>query len=459
MDTVAQVSTALEEVLIRAADRAAWLTGFVQRDSKLTGSAFVQTLVLGYLHEPQASFSHLAGTAAQLGVAITAQGLYQRFGATAAACLLLVLGAAARQVVLAEPTLVPLLLRFRAVWIQDSTTLTLPATLRAVWEGCGGGTAAGTTAAVKLQVQFDLCRGALRGPELHAGRTGDQEGALVDTAEPGSLQVRDLGYFSLERFRAWSAAAVYWLSRVKAGTYVADARSRACTTPAYLRARGPVLDQPVQVGRAAPLEARLIAVRVPPKVAQERRRKLRAEAKREGQTPSAVRLGWADWTLLLTNLPPEQLSVDEALALAGARWQIELLFKLWKAERRLRVWHNTKAAFVLCEVYAKLLGVLVQHWLLLIACWHVPERSLTKAARVLRGHLGVLLGALRGRWSLPEAVEQLTDGLAASARMTARRRYPNTYQRLRDPTLPWLFRERRPARPGRKPTTTRRKVA
>src|SRR4051812_50111418 len=80
MDTVAQVCTAVEAVLSTAATQAAWRTEFVQRTSKLTGPVFVQTLVLGYWQDPQASWSHLAGIAGQLGVPITAQGLYQRCG-------------------------------------------------------------------------------------------------------------------------------------------------------------------------------------------------------------------------------------------------------------------------------------------------------------------------------------------------------------------------------------------
>jgi hypothetical protein len=459
MDTVAQVSAALEATLRHAAEQAAAATGFVQRASKLTGPAFVQTVVVGYWQNPQASFSELAGTAGALGVPLTSQGLYQRFGLAAAACLRAVLEAMVQHLVQAEPPLVPLLARFGGVWLQDSTTVSLPTALVAEWPGCGGGTVAGTTAAVKLQVQFDLSHGTLRGPELHPGRTGDQAGTLVDTAEPGSLQLRDLGYFSLERLRTWTVQQVFWLTRLKVGVQVVDGQGRDCTTAASLREAGPVLDQPVQVGVGQPLAARLIAVRVPSAVAQARRRQLRAEAQREGKTPSAGRLARADWTLLLTNLPPEQLSVDDALALLGARWQIELLFKLWKADRRLARWHNTKPQFILCELYAKLIGLVVQHWLLLLACWHVPQRSLVKAAQTLRTRLGTLVGAFRGRWTLRAALQQLTDGLASSARMTARRRHPNTYQRLAEPTLPLSFRRRPPAKRGRKPSISRRQAA
>src|SRR4051794_17516057 len=150
METVAQVCTALEAVLSTAATRAAWTTEFVQRTSKLTGPVFVQTLVLGYLQDPQASWSQLAGIAGQLGVPITAQGLYQRCGVAGAECLRAVLAAATRQVVAGAPPLRSLLARFAAVVLQDSTTLTLPAALGIVWGGGGGGGAGGGAPARQL---------------------------------------------------------------------------------------------------------------------------------------------------------------------------------------------------------------------------------------------------------------------------------------------------------------------
>ena len=131
------------------------------------------------------------------------------------------------------------------------------------------------------------------------------------------------------------------------------------------------------VGREHRLPARLLVLPVPPTVAQERRRQWRAEARREGQTPSAARLALADWTLWLTNVPPEQLSVQEAGVLARVRWQIELLFKLWKSHGGLDDTRGQRAVRVLCEVYAKLLAMVVQHWTLLatagpgLVCRHV----------------------------------------------------------------------------------------
>jgi Transposase DDE domain len=460
METVAHVSAALTTVLTTAAESAAWATGLVRRPSPLTGPRLVQALVFGWLRQPAATWSDLACTAAQVGAPVSPQALYQRVGEPAARCLQQVLGAAARAVVRADPVAVPLLARFAAVYVQDSTTIALPDGLATEWAGCGGRTPQGTAAALKLQVRWELRHGTLSGPELHPGRASDHLGELIDEAgPPGSLHLNDLGYFALDRLRAWSTAQVYWLTRLKGGTRVVDAAGQACTTPAYLRAHAQMpLDCVVQVGTDAPLPARLLAVPVPPAVAAERRRQLRAAARREGETPNATRLAWADWTLLLTNVPAALLSVPEALVLLRVRWQIELLFKLWKAQRRLAQWHSTHPWHVLCELYAKLLGLVVQHWLLLVGCWPWPEHSLVRAARALRDQLGILLGAFRGAWPLEQAVQEVVVGLS-TCRRTARRPRPHTYQLLHDPTLPVPFRPRPPARRGRKPSTTKRKVA
>jgi hypothetical protein len=461
MDTVAQVAQALEQVYAQGA-ALAYQTGFERREAQtqLSGAQFVATLVCGYLRDPHASRSALAATAGQVGVRISPQGIDQRLGRPGARLLQAVLARATQALVHAAPGAVPLLERFAAVYLQDSTVIALPDALAAVWPGCGGRTAAGTQAALKAQVRLELRAGQLT-VELLPGRAQDQTGALVEEpGEPGGLHLRDLGYFSLERFAIWSATDQYWLTRLKMGVTVVTADTGARVDAAWLQAQGagPV-EVAVQVGQQAPLAARLLAARVPPAVAQERRRQLRAEAKREGQTPSQARLALADWTLGLTNVPPTLLSVAEALVVLGVRWQIELLFKLWKQHDRFRQWQSVKPWAILCEVYAKLLGVVVQHWLTLVGTGPPPSRSLRKAARVVALNVGVLLAAWRGRLSLALAVTIVADGIDAGCRLERRGRYPGTAQLLADPTLPIPFRPRPAKRRGRKPRTTLQKVA
>jgi len=137
MTTIPQVARVLQRVLGPVAERAARATGLVQRTSKLTGARFVQTLVFGWLAQPQARLSQLVQMAATLGVPITAQGLDERFGVASAECLREVLEEAVQVVLAVDPVAVPVLQRFTAVVVQDCTTISLPAELASIWPGCG----------------------------------------------------------------------------------------------------------------------------------------------------------------------------------------------------------------------------------------------------------------------------------------------------------------------------------
>jgi IS4 transposase len=83
-------------------------------------------------------------------------------------------------------------------------------------------------------------------------------------------------------------------------------------------------------------------------------------------------------------VPPERLTLREALVLGRMRWQIELLFKLWKSHGHVDESRSTKPWRILCEVYAKLLAMLVQHWVFLVSLWAYPDRSLPKAAQTVQ---------------------------------------------------------------------------
>lgn len=434
MITVPQLAQTVQTLLTTTADAAARATGWTKRTSKLTGAAFVQTLALGWLGRPQASLSELTQTAASVGVAISPQGLDQRFTEAGATCLRTVLEAAVEEVVAADPVAIPLLQRFTAVAVQDSSTIALPDALAVVWQGCGERTGH-AQAALKVHVRLDLLGGALVGPLLTSGRTPDQASPLQAVPlPPGALHLADLGFFALDRLQALDAQGVFWLSRYQVQTAVFDAQGGRLDLPRWLRRTGPtVLDLAVRLGVDHRLPARLLAVRVPPEVAAERRRKLHAAARHKGQTVSQARLALADWTLLVTNVPPAQLTVAEALVLARARWQIELLFKLWKQHGHVDESRSDKPWRILCEVYAKLLAVLLQHWCVLVGGWAVPDRSLVAMAQTVRAFALLLASALRGVLSLGAALEQIRDCLGVSRRLHRRRKAPSTYHLLLHP--------------------------
>lgn len=432
MVTIPQIAEAMQAVLTTVADKAARETRFVQRESKLGGAAFAQTLILGWLENPEATLEELSQTAAALGVVITPQGLDQRFSATAAQCLRHVLVAAVERVITAEPVAIPILQRFNGVYLDDSSTVTLPDELSELWKGCGGSTEQGTSASLKLQVRLDYAQGTLQGPFLQDGKDQDRASLLQQlSVAAGSLRIADLGYWSLDVLERIGAQGAYWLSRAQIQVKVYTQEGRKWSLVELLRAIPDTeIDLPVELGVQSRLPARLLAVRVPQEVADRRRRRLHEEARSRGQAVSKARLALADWTVLVTNAPPELLSLREALVLARVRWQIELVFKLWKSHGQIDEWRSRKPWRILCEVYAKLTAMIIQHWILLVGCWRYPDRSLFKAAKTIRKHAINLVCTLDSVPALTKAIETIRRCLSIGCRINRRKAELHTYQLL-----------------------------
>src|SRR5215213_4196092 len=115
MTTIPKLSRTLNAVLTERADALARVSGFVRRSSKLSGAAFVQTLVFGWLGTPTAGIGALSRLAGALGVPITPQGLEQRCTKVAATYLQQVLAEGVQRLVESEPAAVPILGRFTGV--------------------------------------------------------------------------------------------------------------------------------------------------------------------------------------------------------------------------------------------------------------------------------------------------------------------------------------------------------
>src|SRR5919199_3992169 len=166
MPIIEQVADALQDIFGSVAQSLARETKFVQRESKLGGAHFAQTLVFTYLANPDATLEELCQTAAALGVDITPAGLTQRFTEAAATFLQAVLAAAGTRTLAADPLAIPLLERFAGVYLEDSTTLALSEALRDYWAGCGNATGQGG-AARTINVRLDRCTGRLATLTLH----------------------------------------------------------------------------------------------------------------------------------------------------------------------------------------------------------------------------------------------------------------------------------------------------
>jgi hypothetical protein len=441
MQTITQIEEQLTNIMEERACVLARETGCIQRERKFNGATLLQMLVFGWLAHPDASLEQLASAAATRDVLVSDTAVHARFNEACAHFLHAVLQELTAVVVQAKQDVpLELLHRFSNVIIEDSSSIALPHELAEIWQGCGGHAEQGQ-AAVKLHTRWEIKRGQIWGPHLTDGRTSDRSSPFNEDVLPeGSLYAADLGYFNLDRMVERRAAKSYTLTRPQSSTAFFTTEGKRLPLKSVLPQRvGQTKEMPVLVGIKQRHPMRLLMMKVPEEVAEQRRQRLRAEAIRRQESVSEQALELCKWLLLLTDAPAKRLSLQEAIVLLRERWQIELLFKLWKQYGRVDEWRTEHCWRILCELYAKLIGVLLQHWLIVLFAWQDEQRSLVKLAQVIRDGSLSFMEAFAGYRSLHTAILAIARRMRSGCQMNTRKKHPNSAQLLRSGLTAWLL--------------------
>jgi DDE family transposase len=436
MATITQVAETLQKVFGERMERLARESGFIKRKVTVTGSGYVQALVMAFQGKRSASYSEISQSASSLGMPMSAQGMEQRLNESSAQFLKAVLEFAVQEKVTGmTQAAFPLLEKFKGVHLRDSSTIGLPASLKGIWKGSGNGN--GETAVLKIQVSWEYSHGALDGIFLQDGFCQDKTSPYQSMQLPaGALHIGDLGYFSLEKLARDSQTGVFWITRWKFKTTLWDETEHLLELVEFLSAQTQnQIDRPVRAGSQQQLSCRLLASRVPQEVADQRRQRIQEAYRRNGRQPSEKLLRLAEWTIVLTNVPCSQLSLQEVLVLLKVRWQIEILFKLWKEYLSIDEWNSQNPWRILTEIYAKLLTALLFHWTTLFGFWNYPDRSLFKAVQIFQKYITSVLFNLDHLSPLVAILQRLSDCYAKSCRIRKHANLGCTYQMLLDPSL------------------------
>ena len=282
------------------------------------------------------------------------------------------------------------------------------------------------TVGIKLALRLEIQRGQLQAclMELHQH---DQKAEVVERPlPPGALHLADLGFFKLKRFQDWSRQGVYWLTRYKVGTRLHTADGQALDLKAILTGTQPVrLAVTVGCGRNA-FAATLLAAPLPEAALAKRLARLKEQARLDQRPLSQRQLELAAWTLYLTNVP--ELTFDQAHILGRTRWQIELLFKLWKSHGKVLGARSADPLRQQAEGLAKLLGVVVAHWVLLVAGWQPDRLGALDALRILRTHVPLLQRAMLYSRLFEDVFHWLKLELANAPPLPKRRKTPRAFQ-------------------------------
>ena len=432
MDIVQKVTHSVQSLVGELAKEIARECNVIQRVRKFTAETLAQMFLFGFLQNPNASDEELAQMAGVLGTHVTPQAVDQRYTWQLVKFLRSLFERSVEFAVKSRSSLAPLLDRFTDLLLLDSTVISLPAALAEQFPGCGGSHGGGK-AAVKIQMQLSLKTGAFEAVRIEAGRDNDMKTPLQrQRLAAGALRVTDLGYFNTGVFHRYQEQGTYWLSRLLYGTNVYDAGGNRLDLMWWLDSQGVLIDRAVHIGAEHRVACRIIARRLPQEVAARRRQKLKASHRKKGRTPTAQRLAWCDWTILVTNVPEGQLSANEACVIYRSRWQVELLFKRWKSQGLVDHLSGSTDARKMARMWARLLAVVVQHWLVIASVWGDPRCSLKKAYDGVR-KFGILLAAtVKLESCLCEAIERIVATMQSTARQNKRKR-PSTFELLNHP--------------------------
>lgn len=371
-------------------------TKFVQRASKITGQLFLALVTLGRWSTAKTTVPQLAAKAAQLAtpVEITPEALQQRMTVRAVAFLQDLLQMAFAKLhtgdtIGEEGIFAP----FSRVHIADSTGFGLPESLAKEFPGAGG---SGSKAGAKIQLVWEYKSHTFDHFALIPWNVPDSKyvDTVVALAQAAALFVFDLGYFKLTAFATIAAAQAYFLSRLNHQATVREViggRHQLLDLAKSLAADArPVIEKAIVLGAYDRIPTRLIALRMPEAIVNERRRQAYAAAKKAGYTPSQAHLTLLAWNLFITNVPATVWSPQTVSIAYSLRWQVELVFRSWKSGLHVATLTTTTKYSTLCYLYGRMLLILLTAALsssLRVAVWqHHRELSLFKLTRHLQAN-------------------------------------------------------------------------
>lgn len=284
---------------------------------------------------------------------------------------------------------------FNRIRIKDSTRYVLPKKYASTYKGHGG---ISGPAQISIQYEYDILNNETMSLELTSACINDQQDSkdTLHTIKKGDLLIRDLGYSTQGYIKHITKAEAFYINRLNSLWKIYDTKGNPIDfvkiSRKIKRYSLPFIDMDIliRIGKEL-LPSRLLISSVDEKTYRQRIKK----AKRKGQD-SGYRITnqykvSASMNLFITNIPKARLSAEDIKILYRLRWQVELIFKVWKSQANINKIKSVKIQRFQCELIARLLWLLL-HWQALRVIQHLITIRCSvwkfyKVAFRLSGHL------------------------------------------------------------------------
>lgn len=356
-------------------------SGFVQRKSRLNGSNFARLMAFSESRLATGSLLELTQELKSQGIEITKQSLDERINDKAVAFLKQLLERAfyEQQDLESYKDFLP---PCKAIRIKDSTSINLPNDYGNFYQGSGGKS---SKSCVKIQFEYDFKTGRILDLSIGDFTRNDATDSIetIDSINQGELVIRDLGYVSINYQKQIEQKQAYYLNRIKSNVQIWIKDLNDAMVPIDLariekemRKSGiHQTEYQVCLGADKSIGCRLILECLPMKVREEKLRKARKAAKREGRELGDYTIARIGLNIFVTNMSKENLPGEHVWSLYRLRWQIELVFKTWKTIAGIDKIKKVKRQRFECYLYGKLLWVILGWKIFWIISKHINKKD------------------------------------------------------------------------------------
>jgi len=374
------------------------ISNFTQRESKLKGSTFLNLIVFNSGNLKDQSLNDLTGIIqSDYGFDLRKQSLHERFNENALGFLKIALEELMHKQLLLKKISFPDYKGFNRILIKDSTSFQIDESLSEYYPGSGG---SGSSASVRIQFEYDILSGSIN--DLSVTAFNDQDAkdsiATIELTEKGDLIIRDLAYMTFEVLKFIAVNDRFFLCRANTNAYLYEILNGEYVKIDFGKITKHMSNHKIQsVEKEAyyggkKLKVRLILHLLPQEVVNKRiRNAIKNNIAKGGDgNLSKEHKAKISLNLFITNVEEKLIPLKNVWHLYRLRWQIELVFKIWKSICDIEKVKKVKRARLECYIYAKLIIIVLGWqvlWKIAITLFYREGKalSLIKASKTLFG--------------------------------------------------------------------------
>ncbi|WP_432400426.1 IS4 family transposase [Wukongibacter sp. M2B1] len=289
---------------------------------------------------------------------------------------------------------------FDRIRIVDSTAFQVPKIYKNEYQGSGGSS---QPAGVKIQLEYELKSGKFIHVDVGPGKGNDNTfgSQIKNTFRPKDLSLRDLGYFSFKDFEDLESRGAFYVSRLKPNIAVylenEDVKYHKNGKPkkstmykridlsdiASKMSEGEILEiKNALVGRDTKRRERMVIYKLTKNQLKERQSKMEKTAKKKGIKKSENTIKLMGITIYITNIKSDILPNNQIHEIYSLRWQIEIIFKIWKSIFHISNVKPAKIQRFKCQLYGKLILLVLSSILMFKIRAELLEKERIEASEI-----------------------------------------------------------------------------